>query len=303
MHANPSTLLRCPDCLGALASDAGRLRCAACPRDYTVDDGVPRLVGDKSALNLGEVDTQDYVSDHYEDHRYGLPWSRRYHEHTLDQMRALAAPHGTVLDLGCGNGVFLEHLWRGGARDLTLVGLDVSTGMLRHATRRLRALDDDAALLVQGDACRLPFGDGTFDVVFARGLLHHLPDPHAGMAEIARVLRPGGQVAVLDPNRTVISDLPRRLARKGKHFDDDHKNFAVDELRSIVGRDLTIRDVRFVGYLAYPLLGFPDILDFGRLLPLDSLAPLLMRIDDAISATPGVRRLAWGVMMVADKPA
>jgi ubiquinone/menaquinone biosynthesis C-methylase UbiE/uncharacterized protein YbaR (Trm112 family) len=292
-------LTRCPDCHGALSSrDYKELACERCGGAYPIVDGIPQLVGARSAINTSEVATQDYVTDFYENVRYKLPWARAYHEHTLQQMLALAQVRGTVLDNGCGNGVFLERLRRDGPPGTRLVGTDISMGMLDHARRRLAQHGDDIHL-VQADACRLPFEEDSFDVVFARGLLHHLPDPGAGAQEMARVLRPGGVALVLDPNRTVISELPRRLARGTSHFDEDHKNFTVRQMRDILTPHLQVDEVHHVGYVAYPLLGFPDITNFGKFLPLGALAPSLMKLDDALARVPGVRRLSWGIVVRA----
>jgi hypothetical protein len=58
-----------------------------------------------------------------------------------------------------------------------------------------------------------------------------------------------------------------------------------------------------MGYLAYPLLGFPDLIDFGRVLPLRALARPLLGLDRALAAVPGVRRLGWGVIVKAHRAA
>jgi ubiquinone/menaquinone biosynthesis C-methylase UbiE len=292
-------LMRCPNCFGTLSgNDDEELACDRCEEAYPIVNGIPQLVGTKSHINKSEVATQDYVTDFYENVRYKLPWARAYHEHTLQQMLALTQVAGTVLDNGCGNGVFLQRLTRHSQSRTRLVGSDISMGMLKHAQRRLADCDSDVHL-VQADACRLPFADHSFDVVFARGLLHHLPDPRAGAREMARVLRPGGVALVLDPNRTVISELPRRLVRGTSHFDEDHKNFTVREMRRILTPHLQVDEVHYVGYIAYPLLGFPDIRNFGKFLPLSALAPGLMRLDDVLARLPAVRRLSWGIVVRA----
>lgn len=292
-------LARCPDCYGALSTKHDQeLTCDRCGEAYSIVNGVPKLVGARSAISTSEVATQDYVADFYENVRYKLPWARAYHEHTLQQMLALAQVAGTVLDNGCGNGVFLERLSSDGRPGTRFVGTDISMGMLERAKLRRADCDSDIQL-VQADACRLPFADDSFDVVFARGLLHHLPDPRAGAREMARVLRPGGAALVLDPNRTVISELPRRLVRGTSHFDDDHKNFTVRQMRDILAPHLRVDEVHHVGYIAYPLLGFPDITNFGRFLPLGMLAPSLMKLDDVLARVPGVRRLSWGIVVRA----
>ena len=293
--------IRCPDCLGALAPTADALRCESCGRGYAGAGGIPRLIGARSNLNLGEVATQDEVSELYDGVRYERDWSRRYHEHTLDQLLAIAAPRGDVLDDGCGPGLFMEYLRTKAPAVERYVGLDVSRGMLtKAAARRARP---DRELLLEGDSCRLPFADASFDTVFVRGLLHHLPSPEEGMAEVARVLRPGGVAVVLEPNKTVLSAAPRYLARRGKHFDEDHKNFRARYIGGVVSSQLRLDQTHFYGYVAYPLLGYPDVASFDKLLPLGKLAPALIGVDDALARIPGVRRLGWGVIFRATKPA
>lgn len=291
-------ILRCPDCRGALRLGP-EFTCAACKVSYAAESGIPSLVGRLSQLNESEVATQDQVADHYDGIRYQRSSSIKFHEDTMEQLVEMAAPRGVVLDDGCGTGAFLEFAEgrRSGAD--RYVGVDISRVMLSHAQRRLQARGA-APLLVQADACRLPFADDTFDVIYARGLIHHLPEPERGMQELRRVLKPGGVAVVLDPNKTLISTLPRYLARRTEHFDDDHKNFRVEELARIVKSALTLEQTRFFGYFAYPLLGFPDLIDFDRL-GISRLASGLIRFDRLVARVPGVRRMAWGVMMAARK--
>jgi SAM-dependent methyltransferase/uncharacterized protein YbaR (Trm112 family) len=298
---------RCPDCRGSLdalasAYESGELRCSSCSASYRVTRGIAGLIGKMSALNQSEVETQDRVSDDYAGVRYQRPASVRYHEDTMAQLAELAPPRGTVLDAGCGIGSFLGFL-RQRAPGVRYVGIDVSRGMLDHAARQLEGSATPGAAdvpLAQADACRLPFADATFDVVYARGLLHHLPEPSAGIREIGRVLRPGGTALFLDPNKTLISELPRRLAQRTDHFDDDHKNFRAAELEGWVRAELSITRTHFFGYVAYPLLGFPDLIDFDRL-GIGRLAGPLLGVDRVLARVPLLRRLGWGVIITATK--
>jgi ubiquinone/menaquinone biosynthesis C-methylase UbiE len=285
--------------MAVLTSADETLSCERCRASYAIEGGIASLIGARSQLNAKEVETQDHVADHYDSIRYNRPSSVRYHEDTMEQLVELAPPRGTILDDGCGTGAFLEFARRRGTRIDRYIGVDVSRGMLSRARKRLQ-LDGVDHLLVHADACRLPFADETFDVVYARALLHHLPDPAQGVAEIRRVLKPGGVAVVLDPNKNVISTLPRYLARRTEHFDDDHKNFRAEELERIVGSALAIDEVRFFGYLAYPLLGFPDLFDFDRF-GISRIAEGLIRLDRRVAGVPGLRRLGWGVMMRAHK--
>src|SRR5688500_8908098 len=95
--------LRCPDCLGMLVRKeldrgAAALGCASCAQLYSIERGIPLLIGRKSELNQSEVETQDRVSDHYAGVRYQRPSSLRYHEDVMAQLVELAPPRGNVLD-------------------------------------------------------------------------------------------------------------------------------------------------------------------------------------------------------------
>ena len=95
-----------------------------------------------------------------------------------------------ILDAGCGSGPLSAALRDRGA---IVTGIDRSAGMLEQARRRL---GDDADLQVAELGSPLPFPDGTFDDVTASLVLHYLPDWGPALAELRRVLRPGGRLIV-----------------------------------------------------------------------------------------------------------
>ncbi len=99
------------------------------------------------------------------------------------------------LDLCCGTGdmAFLAE----GIGGQPIVGADFTLPMLAVARRRARA-DSKSCSFVQADALRLPFSDGTFDVISVGYGLRNLADPEAGLAEMRRVLAPGGRAVILD---------------------------------------------------------------------------------------------------------
>ncbi|HEY6211084.1 MAG TPA: class I SAM-dependent methyltransferase [Vicinamibacterales bacterium] len=102
-----------------------------------------------------------------------------------------------VLEVGCGLGAISAELARQGAN---LVALDLTWAGVTSVTRRF-ALDRSPASAVQGDAMRLPFADASFDFVWSWGVLLHAPDLGTALAEIRRVLKPGGEVALMIYNR------------------------------------------------------------------------------------------------------
>jgi ubiquinone/menaquinone biosynthesis C-methylase UbiE len=102
-----------------------------------------------------------------------------------------------VLDVGCGQGIDVIEYVRAGA-DVT--GIDLTPRHVELARQHLSALGH-AAAIVEGDAEDLPFADATFDRVSSNGVLHHTPDINAALAEILRVIKPGGEARVLVYNR------------------------------------------------------------------------------------------------------
>ncbi|MEU2160188.1 class I SAM-dependent methyltransferase [Streptomyces sp. NPDC019208] len=101
-----------------------------------------------------------------------------------------------VLDAGCGTGRALPLLREAVGPSGTVVGADLTLEMLQTAVRAGR--DRDAALL-QADAARLPLRTASMDAVFASGLIAHLPNPADDLRELARVVRPGGRLALFHP--------------------------------------------------------------------------------------------------------
>ena len=107
---------------------------------------------------------------------------------------AIAPAHPQViLDAGCSTGYLLEDLRRA-YPSARLLGADLVAGGLRKA----HALVPDAELLL-ADVCALPIEDATVDAAVSANLLEHVPDDVGGLAELHRVLKPGGVAAVIVP--------------------------------------------------------------------------------------------------------
>ena len=104
-------------------------------------------------------------------------------------------PLGHVLDIGTGTGRMAQ-LFAGRAE--RVVALDKSLDMLRFARAKLQNLPSEAVELVQGDFAALPFPAQSFDTVLLHQVLHFAQDPAAPLAEAARVVRPGGRIAIVD---------------------------------------------------------------------------------------------------------
>ncbi|MFC6286192.1 class I SAM-dependent methyltransferase [Nocardioides sp. GCM10027113] len=117
---------------------------------------------------------------------YEKYWAPELHRHARDLVSALPTPDRprTVLDVAAGTGALLGDLRRAAGEGGAVVALDRSLGMLRRVP--------GGTPRVQADAVQLPLAKGCADVAVLSFMLFLLPDARTGVAEVARVLRPGG---------------------------------------------------------------------------------------------------------------
>ncbi len=122
-------------------------------------------------------------------------------------------PGQDVLDVATGTGMVAFALARRGSR---VVGLDQSEAMLSGAQAKLRTEPGLAVSFVRGEAEQLPFADGRFDALSFTYLLRYVDDREATMRELARVVKPGGRIAMLEfgvPSSAVLRSLWRLHTR------------------------------------------------------------------------------------------
>jgi ubiquinone/menaquinone biosynthesis C-methylase UbiE len=149
-----------------------------------------------------QVDNKSYYDNFaatYEDRRHG-----GYHLLVDDLESELVLPWAEgkdVLEVGCGTGLILDRVAR--VTDKA-VGIDLSPGMLEHA--RARGLN-----VQEASATDLPFDDESFDVVYSFKVLAHVDPLETALAEIGRVLRPGGRAFIELYNKRSLRYLIRRL--------------------------------------------------------------------------------------------
>ena len=120
---------------------------------------------------------------------------------TVDFDQFPVGPGDRVLDMGCGGGRHAFALYRRGAH---VVALDLDAAELKDVAGLFAAIAPEVpegatAQAVRGSAYELPFADGSFDKIIAAEVLEHLPEDTRAMAELARVLKPGGSIAVTVP--------------------------------------------------------------------------------------------------------
>lgn len=153
---------------------------------------------DVTTHNRGEdAYFSDLETQRYRSHRHLPPW-----------IRAMT-PGKTVLEIGSGVGLDTFTIARHGmnitALDLTYVG--VSTARSRFRRHGV------AGEFAVSDACNLPIADNTFDYVYSFGVLHHVADTDKSIAEVYRVLKPGGQARIMLYHRHSLNELVHRLLR------------------------------------------------------------------------------------------
>jgi arsenite methyltransferase len=134
-------------------------------------------------------------------------------------------PGGIALDVGSGPGNVTAALARAAGPGGLALGVDISEPMLARA---VRAAAGPQTGFLRADAQRLPLRDETVDAVVSIAALQLIPDPVAAVAEMARVLRPGGRLAVMVPTAGRAARFWRMLPNTGAYA------FGEDELGDIV---------------------------------------------------------------------
>lgn len=144
----------------------------------------------------------EYMSDYDVERRRELIFGRLLRDESLEGRR--------VLEVGCGTGRFSTGLRDRGAR---LTVLDIGKRLVRDVAAAVGVPG------VVGDACRLPFEDESFDAVVSSECVEHTPDPCRAVAEMCRVVRPGGLVCLTTPNKIWYPSLVAARALGIRKFD------------------------------------------------------------------------------------
>lgn len=136
----------------------------------------------------------------------------------LKAVKRFLQPHAgqRILDAGCARGRFTRHIAKTGAQ---VFGVDLTWTFVQSAKTTI-----PAATFTSGSLSALPFADNTFDSVYCVEVLEHLPDTRLALSEMARVIKPGGMLLVIDKSLHALdpsNGLPTFLVkpwneRKGK---------------------------------------------------------------------------------------
>lgn len=177
--------------------------------------------------------------------------------------REFEAVRGKVLDVGCGAGSFTAML-KCQRPDLEIYGVDISKKAIEIAQKDSPAINFSVA-----NAYQLPFPDNFFDAAIMKCVLEHLKDPSRALAELRRVLRPGGlfwSITPLEGDRFVLSP-PRRFSEK---YHGHLQRFSRASLLSLLERNsFRVERYYFWGFLLCQVIGivYHLLLDLFKLPP------------------------------------
>lgn len=237
---------------------------APAPAEDALPD--PRSGPDKDAVLVQRM--FDRVAPRYDLVNTVLSGGQDAHWRRVAARAAAVGPGRVALDVASGTGKLADELARTGAH---VIALDFSVPMLAAGAAR-----DDVPASVRwcaGDGTRLPLADASVDAVTIGFGLRNLPDVDAGLAELARVARPGARLVILE-----FSQPPRALLRRGYHA---LLRAGVPAVARAVASD-----PRAYTYLAESIAAWPDA------------TGLAARVADAGWTRVGIKRLAAGAVAV-----
>ena len=134
------------------------------------------------------VGTREYYDD-IQRHRYG-----KVYPYLVELAGFKECAGKKVLEVGCGQGTDLLQFAKNGAE---VYGIDLTDGAIQKASQMFAAYGLKAELSRQNSEDLSAFADATFDLVYSFGVIHHTPDTERALAEIRRVLKPGGRLCLM----------------------------------------------------------------------------------------------------------
>jgi arsenite methyltransferase len=182
------------------------------------DDAVPKNTGPIQAAWASPIGSMLYDNAQAFSRRLISAW-----QHPLEWLNI--PPGGIALDVGSGPGTVTASLARAAGPDGLALGVDISEAML---TRAVRNEAGPQVGFIRADAQRLPLRDDTVDAVVSMAVLQLIPNPAATLAEIARVLRPGGRLAIMVPTAGRAARFWQMLPNIGAHV------FGEDEIGDVL---------------------------------------------------------------------
>jgi SAM-dependent methyltransferase len=205
----------------------------------------------------------------------------------LVQEALAAAPGERMLDVGCGPGFSVAELLERVGPEGHVAGVDTSRPMLALAAERVRAHDN--VELIEAPATALPFADGAFDGAISIQVFEYVDDVATALAELHRVLRPGGRLAVWDVDWETLSMRTADAARMQRvlaAWDRHLVHPALPQTLATRIREAGFRDVSVVGHAFTTAEFTPDA--YGA-----QLVTVIERYLSGLPDFPPAERTAW----------
>ncbi|MFN4258618.1 MAG: methyltransferase domain-containing protein [Gemmataceae bacterium] len=263
-------LLQCIDCGQDLEPAGDDLRCSSCGRNYPIRDGFLDTLDPLTGNN--KVAADFYNGPLWPKFRF-WEWlaflfnggERRARHKVLQHLTNLSGTR--FLEVAVGDGANIPYL----PEDCAFYGIDISIVQMTQCRQRFHQRD---LRLLLGEAEKLPFKDRTFDNALSLGAFNYFNDPVQGLKEMARVVKPGGQVVVCDevpnlPNYLIgryigLPQLDRWVMAKfmnlGYEFTDMAERYRDLKLEPIVDEALSDWQIHMIwGRMAYCIVGKPKV--------------------------------------------
>ncbi len=227
----------------------------------------------------------DRFSANYEAHRH-----EGYHK-LIDELEIeLVRRYGSnrdVFEAGCGTGLLLREASRF-AR--SAVGLDLSRGMLGPAR-------DRGLRVVQGSLTAVPLPDASFDLVYSMKVLAHVPPIKEALAELSRLVRPGGHLLLEFYNPYSFRYLAKKLGGPGKIADKTDENDVFTRYDTVASaKSYLPSDVEFVG-----VRGVRVVTPVSSVFRVPAIGRLFARAERLACDLPGVRSFGGFLVVIARK--
>lgn len=227
----------------------------------------------------------DRFSRTYEDQRHH-GYHRMIDELELQLIRSYGGGRD-VFEAGCGTGLLLKEAARVSRR---AVGLDLSRGMLTRArSRDLR--------VVQGSITQIPLPSESFDLAYSMKVLAHVPPIEQALAELARVIRPGGHLLLEFYNPLSLRYLakrwggPKRIAAQTTDRDVFTRYDTLPRATAYLPAGLRVIGVR----------GVRIVTPTSKVWAVPGLGPVMERVENTLCDLPGLRRLGGFMIVIAQK--
>lgn len=256
----------------------GALVCLGEGCRYPVVRGIPRFLDEEFYTDSFGYEWRKWSRVQFESENVGKIMSGRTREmfEAMTDFKRAELENSLTVEFGCGPGRFLEIVRGYGG---VAVGIDMSMAV---ESARENFAGDPHVLIVQGDILHPPFKKASFDAGFTIGVLHHTPDPPAGLYQLARVVKSGGKVAChVYPKDDFYDFRSVSIYRK-----------AYQATKWLFGNKLALGYSYFSAYVLYHLLSVVKRVPLGR-----ALATLL---EKNVVVNMNQPDPAWRVLNVFD---